>query len=94
VERVLSESRDLLYPLAWEQVLVSEGVLPGRPSLLRGAFLERVAAELHANGLQMPQLQPAADARCCGRMGQHGPDLERLLATMGEVWRSDPAAVW
>lgn len=29
-----------------------------------------------------------------GRRGQHTPDLERLLATMGEVYRTAPGAAW
>lgn len=29
-----------------------------------------------------------------GRRGQHSPDLEQLLATMGEVYRTAPGASW
>lgn len=34
------------------------------------------------------------DAGLDGRRGQHTPDLERLLATMGEVCRMAPEAAW
>ncbi len=93
VDRVLAESRGLFHPLAWEQVLVKEGVLPDRPSRLLRAFVERVHAALGEHGLQIPPLAEKRESRC-GRIGHHGPELASLLQTMGEVWRSDPAATW
>ncbi|MDA8346437.1 MAG: phenylacetate-CoA oxygenase subunit PaaC [Thermaerobacter sp.] len=93
VDRVLLGCRGIFHPLAWEQVLVKEGLLPDRPSRLLPTFLSRAGAVLLENGLQMPQMAAVA-AGPCGRVGHHGPELGRLLETMGEVWRTDPVANW
>lgn len=60
------------------------------------ALLERWTAELRpqfdAVGLPWPLALPAPALD--GRAGQHTPDLEALLATMGEVYRTAPGATW
>lgn len=93
VERVVAECEGIFHPLAWEQVLVAERVLPERLSRLYPTFLARAAALLESEGLKMPQSPDRLDG-LCGRVGHHAPELGRLLQEMGEVWRSDPAASW
>ncbi len=93
VDEVLQECRGIFHPLAWEQTLVAEGVLPQRPSLLCARFQERIAGALSDCGLKVQADGGQGDA-LCGRMGHHGPELTDLLETMGEVWRTDPLAAW
>lgn len=93
LERVVRESRGLFQPMAWEQILVAEGVIAARPSHLYQEFRERAGTALATCGLRMPpDMPPGEHPR--GRTGGHTPELRELLQTMGEVWRSDPTASW
>lgn len=92
VDRVAGDCYDIFQPLAWEYVLVAEGVLPQRTSQLYGVFVETVRAAFSQHGIGFDP--PAVPGHARGRMGEHTPELRQLLATMGEVWRSDPAAAW
>ncbi len=89
-DRVAADSFDLFRPLAWEGALVRAGILPEAPSRLWDRFVARVQEEVSPYGIAFaPPLQAPR-----GRTGEHLADLGELLATMGEVWRSDPGAVW
>jgi ring-1,2-phenylacetyl-CoA epoxidase subunit PaaC len=90
VDRIAADSFDLFRPLAWEGALVRAGILPEAPSHLWARFVERVQAELAPLGLQFTPPRQAPR----GRTGEHLADLAQLLDEMGEVWRSDPNAVW
>lgn len=81
----------------WEDV---GGLFVTTPSEYFGVtsaeLVERWTAELRPQfdsvGLAWPIAMPAPAVD--GRAGQHTPDLEALLATMGEVYRTAPGAAW
>ncbi len=90
LDRIAADAFDLFRPLAWEGALVRAGILPEAPSRLWERFIVRVRAELSPYGMAFtPGVQAPR-----GRTGEHLRDLADLLQTMGEVWRSDPKAVW
>ena len=90
LDRVAADSFDLFRPLAWEGALVQAGILPQAPSRLWERFVLRVQEETAPCGMIF---EPGRHAPR-GRIGEHHRDLAELLLTMGEVWRSDPKAVW
>lgn len=87
-----AECHCLCQPLAWEQTLVESAVLPAAPSSLWPAYRERMGDVLRPYGLAIPD--PPVRGQLAGRVGQHSPELAPLLATMGEVYLSDPEAAW
>jgi len=68
-------------------------LLPAGPTDL----LQRWEAELHpqfeAVGLSWPGTPTLTDSES-GRLGHHAPELDDLLATLGEVYRTAPEAAW
>ncbi len=68
---------------------------PVRPDELAGRWAERMAPLFAEVGLTWPgRPESAAAPGADGRLGQHTPDLEGLLSTMGEVYRTAPGAAW
>ncbi len=90
LDRVAADSFDLFRPIAWEGALVRAGILAEEPSRLWEPFVARVQAEVGPFGLTFTPGRSGPH----GRAGEHTPDLDGLLRTMGEVWRSDPHAIW
>ncbi len=90
LDRVAADSFDLFRPLAWEGALVRAGILPEEPSHLWGRFVTRIQEAVRPYGLTFTPSRSGPS----GREGDHTPELRQLLDTMGEVWRSDPKAVW
>ncbi len=90
LDRVAADSFDLFRPLAWEGALVRAGILPEEPSRLWSRFVLQVQEAVAPYGLAFT---PGREAPR-GRAGEHTRELRELLATMGEVWLSDPKAVW
>lgn len=92
LRQVNDECAGLCQPLAWENALVESGILPAAPSSLLEPFVERVAASL--SPLDLHFTKPPLTGHVSGRTGQHSGELETLLATMGEVYLTDPKAAW
>jgi ring-1,2-phenylacetyl-CoA epoxidase subunit PaaC len=75
-----------------ESRMVEYGIIPCGAAELQKRWEERVRPAFEEAHLPWPgsPVPPASD----GRRGEHTPDLERLLDTMTEVYRLDPAARW
>ena len=68
--------------------------LPGiavRPSALRTEFDRVIAAVLHEEDVEVPQVAPSSGG---GRRGQHFPGLGLVLAEMQVLARAHPGATW
>jgi ring-1,2-phenylacetyl-CoA epoxidase subunit PaaC len=70
--------------------LVEQGVAVD-PASLRDAFDRRIADVLAQATLRLPSVTPATGG---GRRGEHGDDLEALLADMQSVAREHPGVTW
>lgn len=92
LQQVCAECYGLCQPLAWESALVESGILPAAPSSLLEPFVEHVTGALGPLGLYFSP--PRQGGQISGRTGQHSDELQPLLATMGEVYLSDPQAAW
>lgn len=67
-------------------------VFPAGPAELAQRWLAEVGPLFERADLTLPSL--VLDVTPDGRMGEHTPELERLLETMGEVYRTAPGATW
>lgn len=68
---------------------------PASPAELADRWAEQMAPLFAEVGLAWPgRPEPVAAPGSDGRLGQHTADLEGLLATMGEVYRTAPGAEW
>lgn len=70
-------------------------VFPATAEELAGRWTAEFKAQMEAVGLTWPAtltLKPAPGLD--GRLGQHTPELDALLETMGEVYRTAPGATW
>ncbi|HWI53624.1 MAG TPA: 1,2-phenylacetyl-CoA epoxidase subunit PaaC [Symbiobacteriaceae bacterium] len=81
----------------WEDVsglFVGESspFLPVCSQELWGRWTAELRPQFDAAGLPWPLQAPAVQLD--GRAGQHTPDLDALLQTMGEVYRTAPGASW
>ncbi|MCO1339364.1 phenylacetate-CoA oxygenase subunit PaaI [Kocuria polaris] len=74
-----------------EQLHDDVGAAGVRPSTLRAAWDEEIAAVLADSGLEVPQVP---DAMARGRHGEHSEHLGYLLAEMQVLARKHPGASW
>ncbi len=81
-----------------DDVLRAAGMLTESPAAQRAAWEDAVRPVLTGCGLVIPKAAAACGVsqpvREGGRRGVHGPEFERMLGQMTEVWRSDPEARW
>jgi ring-1,2-phenylacetyl-CoA epoxidase subunit PaaC len=101
LHRSWPDALGLFEPVAGEDVLVQEGVLPASSATLRDRWLDRIAPLLDSHGLAMPARRGADGAwqlaiapRLGGRRGAHTPAWRQLWDDMTSVYRLDPAATW
>ena len=88
-ERAFADAGDLAYSAPWQSGWRRTGLLPDADSLGQ-EWLDRVSRRLLALGLDVP----GAALFRNGRLGQHTPELDALLADASEVVRMDPGASW
>lgn len=68
---------------------------PAGPDELVDRWVQEMAPLFAEVGLAWPgRPAPAPEPGADGRLGRHTPDLDRLLETMGEVYRTAPGAAW
>ena len=89
-------------PLAGEEQLVVDGILPAPFSALQSTWLEQLAPffyNLHldfpakkdeSSGLYVSSIEP----RYGGRRGEHTEEFTALWEDMTSVYRLDPSAIW
>ncbi|MFC4075887.1 1,2-phenylacetyl-CoA epoxidase subunit PaaC [Salinithrix halophila] len=75
-----------------EETLLREGIIACGSAELQRRWEERVRPAFTTAGLVWPGEIPAPAQD--GRLGEHTPQLEELLATLSEVYATDPAARW
>lgn len=92
INEVWSQLGDLFSFGKYEKDLLELGIIGFGQEELKNRWLERVKETFEEAGVALPGDIP--DVTTNGREGQHTEKLERLLATMSEVYNLDPAASW
>jgi len=82
-------SQDLVYVEPWQDIWMRTGILP-QAEALPELWRQQVGRFLDALGVRLPSLGMRAN----GRLGEHSPYLSELLATLSEVYRTEPGAAW
>jgi ring-1,2-phenylacetyl-CoA epoxidase subunit PaaC len=90
VEQLWPDALDLFAPLAQEDELLRDGVLPAPMAELRGRWEELLAPTLERAGIVITNAEPPATPR---RGGLH-PDFAWLHGEMTMVYRLEPGAEW
>lgn len=91
-ERLWPQLSDLFSCGEREEALLQWGILRFTATEGKRLWQERVKAVFQQAELPWPGEIPASERD--GRLGQHDPVLEQLLASLAEVYRMDPLARW
>ncbi|QSO50766.1 phenylacetate-CoA oxygenase subunit PaaC [Alicyclobacillus curvatus] len=97
ISQVWKDLPDLFSLGSHQSALIAEGILPISAEEMHASWLTEVKAMFDQCGLHWPGdggdfILSVEDSD--GRLGQHSAELDELLETMTEVYRSEADAVW
>ncbi|SDX23908.1 ring-1,2-phenylacetyl-CoA epoxidase subunit PaaC [Marininema mesophilum] len=77
---------------AWEEELLTKKIIPVSSFELQHRWQERVRPVFAEAGI--PWIEDLQQPEKDGRVGEHSPEMDRLLLDLSSVYNLDPAAQW